>query len=52
MINVIKAIALFMAIWWTLIIVAKLLHNEAIPSGNFILQTIGITGFVYLQWLI
>jgi hypothetical protein len=52
MINVIKFLALFMATWWSLINVSKLIRGEKIPFDNFIFQAAGITGFVWLQWLI
>ena len=43
---------LFIGIWWTCINVAKAKNEHAIPALNFILQAIGITGFIYLAWFI
>lgn len=47
-----KAVFLFLAIRWSIINVMKNGRREAVPRWNFILQALGITGFVVLQWLI
>lgn len=51
MIDVLKVLSLFVAIWWSLINAFKLFRGVAIQFWNIIFQTAGITAFVYLQWL-
>lgn len=51
MIDVLKVLSLFVAVWWSIINVYKLFRGEAISSWNIIFQTAGISAFVYLQWL-
>ncbi len=51
MIDVLRVLSLFVAIWWSLINVFKLFRGEEILFWNIIFQTAGISAFVYLQWL-
>lgn len=47
-----KIIFLFIGVWFTLINVAKFTSRQSISAINFIIQTIGIVGFIVLQFLI
>jgi hypothetical protein len=47
-----KIICLFLAILFTLSNVTRAYHKNAIPAINFILQAVGIAGFIVLQWMI
>ena len=47
-----KSIFLFLAIWWTMVNTAKLHRGHSVPGINFVLQAIGITGFIVCQLLI
>ena len=49
--DILKFIFLFIAIWWKNVNTVKTIRGEAIPFLNFIIESIGITGFVYMQWL-
>lgn len=51
MVAILKFIWLFLSVWWTIINFVKLIRGHKIPAGNVILQVVGITGFIYLQWL-
>ena len=46
-----KLLFLFLAVMWTLVNTARFIGKQDIPALNFILQAIGITGFIWLQWL-
>ena len=51
--EILKIVFLFLAVFFTLVNTVKAMNEyEAILPLNFILQAIGITGFIYLQWLI
>lgn len=50
--EVLKIFCLFTAIFWTIVNISKTCAKNSIPSMNFLLQSIGIAGFIYLQWLI
>lgn len=47
-----KVIFLFLAIWFTSINITRATNRVEIRPMNFIVQAIGLTGFIYLQWLI
>ena len=49
---IIKIICIFLVVLFTLVNSALVLHKNTVPAINFILQAIGITGFIVLQWLI
>lgn len=50
---ILKIVCLFLSVWMTLIQVTSILiKDKNIPPLNFILQSVGITGFVMLQFLI
>lgn len=50
-IEILKIVFLFIAIWFTHVNFTKLIRNSRIPAANFIYQSGGITGFIYLQWI-
>lgn len=39
-------IAIFFAIWWTSVNIAKLIRHEGIPFGNFILMSVSWTAII------
>ena len=43
---------LFLAIWFSLVNSIRFFKSNSIPGMNIILQAIGITGFIVIQWLI
>jgi len=45
-----KIICLFLAIWLGFINLGKLKYRHAIPPMNFLIMTIGIVGFVVIQF--
>lgn len=47
-----KVIFLFIAIMFTFVNVMRTISKNDVPSLNFALQSIGITGFITLQFLI
>ena len=47
-----KALFLFLGILFTIVNIMRALGRNKIPPGNTILQAIGITGFIVLQWLL
>jgi hypothetical protein len=49
---ILKAIFLFIAILFTIANIIRVIFKNDIPVTNTVLQTIGITGFIVLQWLI
>lgn len=51
MIDTLKVISLFLAVWFAVINAIKTVRGENIPWGNMALQAAGVTAFVYLQWL-
>lgn len=46
-----KIAFLFLAIWWTLVNIGRLIKKNDISGLNILLQAIGITGFIYLQFI-
>ena len=49
--EILKTAFLFLGVWLSLVNTAKTLSDEPIHWLMFILQAIGITGFVYVQFL-
>ena len=47
---ILKLLFLSVAIFFTLVNTAKVLGKNAIPAINFVYQTIGIVGFIALQF--
>lgn len=45
-----KIIFLFLGVWFTIVNFTKMVGRNDIPSFNFILQSIGIVGFLVLQF--
>ena len=48
--NTLKIIFLFIAVWMTLVNTANIWCKHAVPILNFLLQTVGIVGFIVLQF--
>lgn len=49
--NILKLLFLFIAVWFTIINVAKLVLKNSLSTGNLFWQAVGIVGFVYLQFM-
>jgi len=47
---VLKIIFLFLGVRWTIVNVGKMLYKQRVPSTNILYQTIGIVGFVVIQF--
>lgn len=47
---ILKLLFLSVAIFFTLVNTAKVFAKNSIPSVNFVYQTIGIVGFIALQF--
>ena len=46
-----KIVFLFLIAWQTPIIIIRSCHNLSIKAASFFFLAIGITGFVYLQFI-
>lgn len=51
-VEIIKLVCIFIAIFFTLVNVTKIIYRDDIPVLDFALWAIGLTGFIYLQWMI
>lgn len=49
--NLLKIIFLFLIAWQMPIIICRMLNKLSIKAGSFIGLAVGITGFIYLQFL-
>ena len=49
-INILKIVFLFLAVWLTIINSGKIANKHGVSSRNILLQTIGIVGFVVIQF--
>lgn len=49
--EILKIVFLFLGVWWSLINTVKTIRGQELSVLNFIFQAIGITGFVYIQFL-
>jgi len=47
-----KILFLFIAIWFSIINIGKLIKKSYAPMIGVLIHAIGITGFIVLQWLI
>jgi hypothetical protein len=52
MMLILKIAFIFVAILFTLVNINRTYNANRIPAINFIMQAIGIVGFIVLQWLI
>ena len=48
--NIIKVICLFLGVWFSIINCTKLIRNECLSAYNLILQSVGIVGFIAIQF--
>ena len=48
--NILKIIFLFIGVWMTLVNTGKIWCRHAVSTLNFLLQTVGIVGFIVLQF--
>lgn len=49
--TIIKFICLFIGIWLTIVDVGRVIYKQEIPASNIFFQALGITGFIFLQFL-
>lgn len=49
--EVLKILFLFLAVWMSIVNISRLVCKNRIPWVNFILQSVGIVGFLYLQFM-
>jgi hypothetical protein len=47
---VFKIVGLFLAVWMTIVNVARISKDHSVPAINFIYQTVGIVLFVVIQF--
>jgi hypothetical protein len=52
LIAIIKAICIFVSIWFTQVNIIRAYAKIDIPSINFVLQSFSVALFIFLQWLI
>lgn len=45
-----KIAFLFMAVWFTVVNTSRVMCKQDIPPANFLVQTIGIVGFIVMQF--
>ena len=48
--NILKIIFLFIAVWMTLVNTGNIWYKHGVPTLNLLLQTVGIVGFIVLQF--
>ncbi len=51
MIDILKAVFLFLGVWMTILNTGLFFRGQSVRVLNLIFHAVGITGFVYLQWL-
>ena len=49
---ILKIVFLFIAVFFTLVNIYKVIYKESVLAKWMVFQAIGITGFIVLQWLI
>ena len=49
--NILKLLFLFIAVWFTIINVTRLVLKNSLSAGNLFWHAVGIVGFVYLQFM-
>lgn len=49
--EILKVLFLFLGIWWTIVNLGRMHARNDLSNGNVLLQDIGISGFIYLQWI-
>lgn len=49
---ILKAIFLFIGIWWSIVNLYRLCYKVELSTVNILLQAIGIAGFIFVQWII
>jgi hypothetical protein len=47
-----KCLFLFLGINWTFVNFGAIKYGHSVTWQNFALQSVGITGFIFLQWII
>jgi hypothetical protein len=51
MLEALKVLCLFLTVFFTVVNALRATLKQEVPLMNFIFQALGITGFVYIQWL-
>jgi hypothetical protein len=49
--DIIKLILLFLSVFMTLLNISKMLFGKSLYPMDFVYWALGISGFIYLQWL-
>jgi len=49
--EILKLVCLFLGVFFTIVNTLKIIANSGIHAAWIILQALGITGFIYFQWL-
>lgn len=52
LIDILKCLFLFLIAWQVPIIVVRAMHKASVYALSFLMLAVGITGFIYLQFLI
>lgn len=52
MLEILKIVFLFLIVWQLPIVILRFIRNLVITSFSLITMAIGITGFIYLMYLI
>ena len=50
-ITIIKFICLFIGIWFSIVNIGRMKCKQDVSTSNTFLQALGITGFIFLQFL-
>lgn len=50
--TIIKFICLFVGIWYSIVNVGLMKYEQDVPALNTFFQALGITGFIFLQFLV
>lgn len=50
--NVAKFVFLFLAVMWSIVNVGRFLRGQSIEIFNIVMQSVGVAGFVYMQWIL
>lgn len=52
LILILKGLLLFLGIWFSIINIGREINQNNISGYNLFCQAIGITGFIFLQWIL
>lgn len=52
MINILKVAFLFVSILFTVDTIPKIIHKISVPATNMVYWSLGLTGFIFLQFIL